>query len=241
MSNRDKVLTALRTMSVPHLVVEFEKATHPRGNHRGWIDVGEMEQIIRAASPRGLEGMTQKEWRAILKISEYDHVGPKAKDYFSKVKARWMQRREAIQPIRPSFSALKNNYKTTRESVHTCSMEFPNTCAIRLSEALVRTNPKFLEKFKAGGKNVCPHGYVRGAQDLGAILASGSVWGTRNHGWNGVASGAVPAGAKGKKGVVCYMEIPGFSGQGHIDLWDGTHAVGDAYWNAKTIWMWTLS
>jgi len=241
MSNRDKILTALRTMSVPHLAVEFAKATHPRGSHRGWIDVDEMEHIIRTASPRGMKGMTQREWKAILEISEYDRIGPKAKELFKQAKADWVQRREATKPIRPSFSALKSNYRTTRESVHNCSMQFPNTCAIRMSEALVRTNSKFLDKLKSGGKNVCPHGYVRGAQDLGAILATGTVWGTRNHGWNGSASGTVPAGAKGKQGLVCYMEIPGFSGQGHIDLWDGTRAVGDAYWNAKTIWMWTLS
>jgi len=36
------------------------------------------------------------------------------------------------------------------------------------------------------------------------------------------------------------MKIPGFGGQGHIDLWDNNAAVGDAYWDAQTIWMWTL-
>jgi len=37
------------------------------------------------------------------------------------------------------------------------------------------------------------------------------------------------------------MNIPGFDGQGHIDLWDKNYPVGDSYWDAKTIWMWTLT
>jgi len=120
-------------------------------------------------------------------------------------------------------------------------MSFPNTCAIRMSEALVKTNSAFLQVFKISGKNICPHGYVRGAQDLGAILQSGAGFGMRNFGWTGTADEKHPSAASGKKGLVCYMNIPGFGGQGHIDLWDGSAAVGSAYWRASTIWMWSLS
>jgi len=141
---------------------------------------------------------------------------------------------------RPSFSKLKKNYKVKSTEHHTCSMLFPNTCAIRMSEALVKTDAKFLDKFKISAKNKCPHGYIRGAQDLGAILAKTSVLGKRDIGWSAQANGKPPADAIGKTGIVCYMNIPGYGGQGHIDLWNKKVPVGQAYWKAKTIWMWEL-
>jgi len=141
--------------------------------------------------------------------------------------------------VKPAFSLLKFNYR--RHGTHTCSMHFPNTCAIRMSEALVKTNKEFLDAFKKSGKNVCPHGYIRGAQDLAAVLAK--AFGTRTHGWNAQpAYNSAPANAKGLEGIVCYMNIPSYpEGQGHIDLWEGDGPVGDEYWNAKTIWMWELT
>lgn len=141
---------------------------------------------------------------------------------------------------KPAFSTLRKNYRTQSSQIHSCTMSFPNTCAIRISEALAKTNAEFIKVFKASGKNVCPHGYVRGAQDLGSILQSSSGFGMRNYGWTGTADGKPPTAALGKKGLVCYMNIPGFSGQGHIDLWDEAAAVGTAYWSSATIWMWAL-
>ncbi len=142
--------------------------------------------------------------------------------------------------MKPAFTKVKTNYKTQSTQIHTCSMHFPNTCAIRMSEALVKADPKLLDAFKRSSKNRCPHGYIRGAQDLASILALPSVWGIRTLGWNAQPNGSAPANAIGKKGVVCYMNVPGFNGQGHIDLWENNVAVGDSYWDAETIWMWTL-
>ncbi len=80
-------------------------------------------------------------------------------------------------------------------------MHFPNTCAIRMSEALVRSNAKLLEIFKKSIKNKCPHGYIRGAQDLGAILAKPHVFGVHNLGWNAQENkNASPSDAVGKRG-----------------------------------------
>lgn len=140
----------------------------------------------------------------------------------------------------PSFSILESNYSTEPTSVHECRMHFPNTCAIRMSEALVKTDKKFLTAFLKSTKNKCPHGYMRGAQDLAAVLALPSVLGPRTLGWNAQPSGEAPPGAVGKKGIVCFMNVPGYSGQGHIDLWDRIAPVGSAYWRARTIWMWVL-
>lgn len=138
------------------------------------------------------------------------------------------------------FKTLKSNYTTDATDIHACTMSFPNTCAIRMSEALVKTNTKFTEAFKAAATNKCPHSFMRGAQDLAAVLAKATTLGPRKYGWAGNPSATVPAEAKGKKGIICFMQIPGFDGQGHIDLWDGEYAVGSDYWDAQTIWLWTL-
>jgi len=142
--------------------------------------------------------------------------------------------------IKPSFTTLKSNYTTDSTNIHTCSMHFPNTCAIRMSEALFKTNSKFLDEFKKSGKNKCPHGYMRGAQDLASILAQPQVLGIRTKGWNAQVNGSAPKDAGNKTGIICYMNIPGFNGQGHIDLWDNGMPIGDEYWDAKTIWLWAL-
>jgi hypothetical protein len=46
--------------------------------------------------------------------------------------------------IKPIFAMLKANYKTQPTQIHKCSMHFPNTCAIRMSEALAMTDAKLL-------------------------------------------------------------------------------------------------
>ncbi len=84
---------------------------------------------------------------------------------------------------KPLFAKVKLNYKMQSTQIHTCSMHFPNTCAIRMSEALVNTDAQFLDIFKASNKNKCPHGYIRGAQDLAAILALPHVLGGGKGSW----------------------------------------------------------
>ena len=138
------------------------------------------------------------------------------------------------------FSAIKSNYSTDPKDIHKCTMHFPNTCAIRMSEALVKTDSEFLNIFNSAATNKCLHSYVRGAQDLASILAKPTALGLRTYGWNGNPSGKVPQNAIGKKGIICYMNIPGFSGQGHIDLWNGNRPVDSEYWDAKIIWLWEL-
>ncbi len=142
--------------------------------------------------------------------------------------------------MKMSFKALKENYTTDSSNIHACTMHFPNTCAIRMSEALVKTDSTYLDAFKSSAPNKCPHSYIRGAQDLASILAKPNVLGPRTYGWNANPEGLAPKNAKGKQGIICFMNIPGFSGQGHIDLWDKEFAVGSDYWDAKTIWLWEL-
>ena len=84
---------------------------------------------------------------------------------------------------------------------------------------------------------VCPHGYARGPQDLASYLRR--IWGNRDLGWS--KPGVVPGNAAGVKGIICFMNIPGYGGQGHIDLWDGSSTKTGAYWDSETIWLWKLS
>src|SRR4051812_16182729 len=109
---------------------------------------------------------------------------------------------------RPQFSDLKANYRTDPASVHECKLIDPtkgsiNTCAARMSEALVLANRLGASRaaivrlgngkgdgtryllgaygYAAFGR-LCPHGIGRGAQDLGAFLKH--HWGPRTLGWD---------------------------------------------------------
>ena len=139
------------------------------------------------------------------------------------------------------FNDARRHYKTLPTQVHKCSMHFPNTCAIRLSEALVAAKPEVLSIFKRSGKNVCPHGYVRGAQDLAAVLARHDLLGARTLGFE--KPGKMPSELQGQRGVICFMNIPTYAGQGHIDLWDvaRTASPNSEYWGASPIWYWRLA
>jgi len=145
----------------------------------------------------------------------------------------------ASRLTRPGFDAIQSVYSTDPASVHSCSMHFPNTCAIRMSEALDKTVSGIRQKFDASGLNLCPHGFMRGAEDLAAVLRRADVFGVHDAGFS--KPDGPPAGIKGKKGIVAYINIPDFVGQGHIDLWDGASTVGKAYWNADPIWFWSLN
>jgi hypothetical protein len=169
---------------------------------------------------------------------------------------------------KPVFSELLSNYRTDAASCHACAVIDPtqstvNTCACRMSEALVLTNGLVkdrLEIAKLGnGKGdgtafllgkygygtsantgrLCPHGIGRGAQDVASFLKY--HWGMRTLGWAAQPTHeSAPANVQGKTGIVAFLTIPGFDGQGHIDLWNKTACVGHGYWASKGIWFWQL-
>lgn len=139
-----------------------------------------------------------------------------------------------------TFNDVKRHYKTLPTQIHSCTMAFPNTCAIRMSEALGAAKPEVLAIFKRSGKNVCPHGYIRGAQDVAGVLARPNLLGSRTMGFE--RPGTMPPKLQGQHGIISFMNIPTYSGQGHIDLWDGSRTVGpnSEYWDASPIWFWQL-
>jgi hypothetical protein len=165
---------------------------------------------------------------------------------------------------KPSFRDLVQNYWTDRESVHDCPYIYRkhpiniNTCAIRMAEALVIANGLVesreaiaaLSKRYSNGRgflmgkygylaNLCPHGIARGAGDLGNFLRT--QWGpptlcfTKQDG-----PLATPEEMRGRTGLVTFLKLPNYVGQGHIDLWNDTDAVGAAHWDAQRSFFWAL-
>jgi len=137
---------------------------------------------------------------------------------------------------RPPFLQLVRAYQRVNErGAHGCNLKMENTCAIRLSEALVSVDRSWLRAFRRSPHKRCPHDYMRGAQDLAAVLRN--EWGGRDEGWS--KPGRTPR--FNGSGVICYMRIPTFpEGSGHIDMWFDGRPVGSEYWNATTVWFWRL-
>ncbi len=162
---------------------------------------------------------------------------------------------------KPSFDQLLKNYNVEPETVHDCPRIYTknpvniNTCAIRITEALVIANGLIENRVKIGalttkggdgkgfllGKynfraNLCPHGIGRGATDVGYFLVE--HWGKPNHTF--LAPGEMPKELDGLTGVLCFAKIPGYSGQGHMDVWNKTAAVGHAYWDSQKVMFWKV-
>lgn len=131
---------------------------------------------------------------------------------------------------RPLFSALSQAYSS---EVHNCPdiSPSPNQCAVRMSRALIAVGV-LIDRDYPG--NLCRHGFARGAQDLGAFLRI--KWGNRDQGFE--APGNPPVELQGKQGVILFMNIPDYTGQGHIDLWNAASSF--TYWGANPIWFWEL-
>ncbi len=165
---------------------------------------------------------------------------------------------------KPSFDALVANYEVDPESVHDCPFLYKknpislNTCAIRMGEALALANnlvesraditalnaaasggaSRLLGKYRYAA-SLCPHGISRGARDLADFLRS--QWGSPSLSWTAQDDEkSVPEDALGERGVMAFIKLPDFAGQGHIDLWNGDDAVGHAYWNAQKIYLWRV-
>lgn len=162
---------------------------------------------------------------------------------------------------KPSFDDLVRNYHVDPETVHDCPRLYTknpvnlNTCAIRMTEALVIANGLIENRVKIAGltnkggngrgfllgkynyrANLCPHGIGRGAADTGYFLTE--HWGRPNHTFS--APGEVPKELDGLTGVLCFVKIPGYGGQGHMDVWNRTAPVGSAYWDSQKVMFWKL-
>jgi len=161
---------------------------------------------------------------------------------------------------KPRFEDVLRHYSTEPETVHTCAILNPtdkpdDVNAARMSEALVLANALVADraKIEAGAKkgetypllgpysyklfgNLCYHGIARGARDLGEFLQY--HWGSHKE-FTGLTE--APPTISGKRGVVCFVKIPGGGGQGHIDLWNKDAMVGAPYWSSSKVWFFELT
>jgi len=137
---------------------------------------------------------------------------------------------------RPHFISVKSNYKlNTKDFRASGGCNYSNTCAVRLSSALIAADPAFKKLFASSPGNICgPHGNKRGAQDLAAVLKT--AFGGIDQSPNSASE------LNGKKGIICFLGITGFSGQGHITLWNQDYSVdGGEYWErCSLVWFWRL-
>ena len=165
---------------------------------------------------------------------------------------------------KPTFQKLFDNYKVNTSSVHDCPRIYQkdelgspnvNTCAVRFTEALVislgliDTRTTIGAQTRGGGDgkryllgkynyrdNLCPHGIGRGARDVAYFLKE--QWGSPTKTF--LKPLEAPAEIQGLQGAIAFIKIPGYGGQGHMDLWNDSSAVGHGYFGADKVWFWRL-
>nr|WP_279609311.1 T6SS effector amidase Tae4 family protein [Burkholderia anthina] len=117
---------------------------------------------------------------------------------------------------------------------------YANTCAIRVSLALVRSGMTLrgglvIQKGLHRGRRI-----EAGQARLARMLAEPAYFGKAEVFRRDDAA----AGIAGRKGVAAFRNIPGYmNGRGgHIDLIDCARALcsSDCYWTASTVWFWPL-
>jgi hypothetical protein len=159
-------------------------------------------------------------------------------------------------------------YSTDVSSVHDCPRLYKkeggdvtlggvhlNTCAIRITEGLVvalelvKNRAEIAELTSRGGDGkayllgkygykakLCPHGIGRGASDVAYFLIE--QWGRPTHTF--LAPGEAPAELADLTGAISFIKIPGYGGQGHMDVWNKTSCVGHGYFDAQKVLFWKL-
>lgn len=142
--------------------------------------------------------------------------------------------------LKPRFIDIDRHYNTNYKYIHSCTMSFKTTSAIRMCEALAASDLTFLHEFKRSAKNKCPHGYIIEPADLITLLSQPHLLGIPNHTWKSQTNGNAPKDAKGKSGIIYFLDIPGHTTGDHIDLWHNKSAVGDDFWDASYTGLWTL-
>ncbi|ENG2553748.1 TPA: hypothetical protein MYP81_005231 [Citrobacter farmeri] len=163
--------------------------------------------------------------------------------------------------MKPSFSTLKNNHSSADfinpdfvESKEfyagigydqgKLGVQFENTCAARMSVALIKSGVKFngrllpIKEGKWKGVRL-----ETGAKNLADELSRSSVFGKPAI-WRDPAKFQTELG--NKRGVVFFWKIDGYNGGSgsHIDLIEpasaGAVCHSHCYFNCKQIWFWEL-
>ena len=162
--------------------------------------------------------------------------------------------------MKPSFATLKSNYYSSNElqssyvsgadlyaemgRSHEALIKentaYINTCAARVSLALLKSNVPFAGRLlvKAGkytGKKI-----ETGAKLLADELRKPGAFGDPET----CTTANVLQKIKGRKGLILFWKITGYNG-GHIDLIDSSTAnavcSSGCYYQSKEIWFWPLA
>lgn len=118
---------------------------------------------------------------------------------------------------------------------------YANTCAVRISLALVKSGIKIAPK---------SHNILKGTHSgkgiqvsmrrLADLLATPGYFGTPETFTPRTAQTGIAA----RKGIVAFNEIPGYAGGGHIDLVTGAaeaaQCASACYYQSRSIWFWPL-
>ncbi|MFP7674512.1 T6SS effector amidase Tae4 family protein [Marivita sp. S0852] len=118
---------------------------------------------------------------------------------------------------------------------------YQNTCAIRVSLALVRVGVRISPK----SHNILagPHageGIEVNMARLARLLARPTYLGA----YETLTNGTISTARAGRQGIVAFHRIPGFTGGGHIDLIDN-HNTADrcasaCHFGSDEVWFWPL-
>lgn len=161
--------------------------------------------------------------------------------------------------MKPTFATLKSNYYSSNElqsnyvsgsdlyaeigidheNLIKQNPAYINTCATRVSLALLKSNVSFVGRLPVKSGKFTGKKIEAGAKLLADQLKKPSLF--------GMPEIYKPANfqqkIKGRKGIVLFWKISGYGG-GHIDLIDSltTNAVcsSGCYYQSKEIWFWPL-
>lgn len=134
------------------------------------------------------------------------------------------------------FNEMGHNYENLLKQ----SPDYVNTCAVRMSLALIKSDVTFVGriKIKEGpykGKMIEP-----GAKLLADQLAHPTAFGKPDL----LSPENAVSLLSGRKGVILFWKIAGYGG-GHIDLIEASTTVqicnSACYFSSKEIWFWPLS
>ncbi|EHF2936787.1 hypothetical protein J0927_003679 [Salmonella enterica subsp. enterica serovar Derby] len=144
----------------------------------------------------------------------------------------------------PDFVDSKDFYAGIGYDQGKLGAQFENTCAARMSVALIKTGVKFkgrllpIKEGKWKGRSI-----ETGAKNLADILSQATVFG-KPAVWRDPTKFQTELG--NKKGVVFFWKIDGYNGGSgsHIDLIEPTSAGAvchsHCYFTCKQIWFWEL-
>lgn len=114
-----------------------------------------------------------------------------------------------------------------------------NTCATRLSDAITRVDADFFQGVAAGPKWHEP--IKTGARDL--PMNAGALAGALRHKLGHPILAHSRATLLGRQGIIFFDTIQGYSGTGHITLWDGRSVVdgGDYFDHSPRVYLWPVN